>query len=75
MSYWEMGFWQQSVLRVRSFLIQMLPGLTAALVLFLLFLPLRRRRLAAAGLSSSALRETGVLLFCLFCGGMAARCV
>ena len=72
MSYWEMGFWQQSALRVRSFFIQMLPGLAAGLALFLLFLPLRRRRLAAVRLRSPALREAGLLLFCLFCGGMAA---
>ena len=52
-------------------LVDMLPGVTLAAVLFLCLLPWRERRLAARGLQSGALREIVLLLFWMFCGGMA----
>ena len=50
----------------------MLPGAALAAVLFLCLLPWRKRRLAARELRSSPLREIVLLLFWMFCGGMAA---
>ena len=50
----------------------MLPGMAAALGLFLCLWPWRKRRLAAAGLSSAGCREAAMVLLWLFSGGMAA---
>lgn len=55
--------------RVRWYLACMVPGMTAALALFLCLIPWRKRRLA--GRRSGPLRETGLLVLFLFSGGMA----
>ena len=49
----------------------MIPGVALAAILFLCLLPWRKRRLAARGLQSAPLREIVLLLFWMFCGGMA----
>lgn len=49
----------------------MIPGVVLAAALFLCLRPWRKRRLAARGLASSPLREAALLLFWMFCGGMA----
>lgn len=54
-----------------DFLFRMVPGILAALILFLGLRPLRKRRLAALGLVSPAPREVVLALFWMFCGGMA----
>ena len=51
---------------------EMLPCMLLALAAFLALLPLRRRRLAARGLVSGPWREGGLLLFVMFCAGLAA---
>lgn len=57
---------------VWRYMIQMIPlGLTA-LIGFVMMLPARRRRLAGLGLTSSRRRETALLLFMVFCAGLAA---
>lgn len=54
-----------------DFLLRMVPGILAALILFLGLRPLRKRWLAALGLVSPAPREVVLALFWMFCGGMA----
>lgn len=49
----------------------MVPGVVLAAALFLCLLSWRKRRLAVWGLTSSTLREAALLLFWMFCGGMA----
>lgn len=56
---------------ITTHLVDMLPGAALAAVLFACLLPWRKRRLAARGLQSAALREIVLLLFWMFCGGMA----
>ena len=51
---------------------QMLPCACAALLVWLLLSPWRRRRLARMGLVSPPLREGALLLFVLFCAGLGA---
>ena len=53
------------------YIIRMFPGFLLAVLMFLALRPWRVRRLAGQGLSSSLLREAALLLFWLFCGGMA----
>ncbi len=57
---------------IGDYLLQMLPCMCAALVLLLLLRSLRLRRLARLGLSSGPWRECGLLLFVMFCAGLAA---
>jgi len=57
---------------IGGYFMQMLPCMCAALALFLLLRPLRLRRLARLGLSSGPWREGGLLLFVMFCAGLAA---
>ena len=57
---------------ITTHLVDMLPGAALAAVLFACLRPWRKRRLAAQGLQSAPLRETALLLFWMFCGGMAA---
>ncbi len=52
-------------------MMDMIPGVVLAAALFLCLLPWRKRRLAVRGLTSSTLREAALLLFWMFCGGMA----
>ena len=58
--------------RVLRYLLYMTPGLAFGALVFLVLLRYRRRRLEARGLHSGALRECGVCLFWMYCGGMAA---
>lgn len=53
------------------YLVRMVPGVLLAAIGFLCLRPRRLRRLAEKGLVSPFFRETGLLLFLLFCGGMA----
>lgn len=53
------------------YIIRMFPGFLLAALMLLALHPWRLRRLAGKGLSSSLLREAALLLFWLFCGGMA----
>lgn len=55
-----------------EYVLQMLPCMAAALVLFFLLQPGRLRRLARLGLSSGPWREGGLLLFVMFAAGLAA---
>ena len=54
-----------------DYIVRMLPGLLGAVVLFSVLRPWRLKRLAGRELSSSRLREAVLLLFWLFCGGVA----
>ena len=62
-----MGFYLRLV---RSYAVNMLPGVLGATVLFGCLSAWRRRRLHNRGLDSPALREGALLLFWMFCGGM-----
>ncbi len=53
------------------YIIRMFPGFLLATLMFLASRSRRIRRLAGKGLSSSRLREAVLLLFWIFCGGMA----
>ena len=54
-----------------DYIVRMLPGLLGAVILFFALRPWRMKRLAGLGLSSPRLREGFLLLFWMFCGGMA----
>ena len=54
-----------------DYIVRMLPGLLGAVILFFLLRPWRMKRLGGAGQSSPRLREGALLLFWMFCGGMA----
>lgn len=56
---------------ILDFLVRMLPGVVLAGAGYALLLPLRRRKLAQKGLVSPLLREVALLVFVLFCGGLA----
>lgn len=56
---------------IRYYVVNMLPGVLGAVLLFGCLYPWRRRRLHDRGLGSTALREGALLLFWMFCGGMA----
>ena len=58
----------RDILRILEYLTGMLPGAAAALALFLCLLPWRRRRLRRRGLTSSGVREAGLLLLAMFSG-------
>ena len=60
---------------ILRYVIQMLPCALAGAGLFFALLPLRRRRLAIRGLRSPAPREGALLIFVLFCAGLAALTV
>lgn len=51
---------------------QMLPCMSAGLVVFWLLRPARRRRLAGLGLTSGPAREGALLIFIMFCAGLAS---
>lgn len=51
---------------------QMLPCMAMGAAVFLALLPRRRGRLARRGLVSGPAREAGLLVFVLFCAGLAA---
>ena len=54
-----------------DFLVNMLPGILPAAVLYFCLLPSRRKKLAMCALTSSCPREALLLLYMLFCGGLA----
>lgn len=56
---------------ILDFLARMIPGVLLAGVLYAALLPRRKRRLSDSGLVSSWPREILLLLFSLFCGGLA----
>ena len=60
---------------ILRYVIQMLPCALADAGLFFALLPLRCRRLARRGLRSPATREGALLVFVLFCAGLAALTV
>ena len=63
--WWYLG-------NIGEYFLQMLPCMCIALILFFLFRPCRRRRLARSGLYSGPRREGGLLLFLMFSAGLAA---
>lgn len=63
-------FWYAEI--TLDYIFQMLPCVFCAAAVFFLLLPVRRRRLARLGLRSGPLREGALLLFLLFCAGLAA---
>lgn len=63
-----MGFYLSLV---RYYVVNMLPGVLGAVLLFGCLYVWRRRRLRDRGLGSAAIREGALLLFWMFCGGMA----
>ena len=56
---------------ITTHVLDMLPGAVRAAVLSACLRPWRKHRLAARGLRSTPPREAALLLFWLFCGGMA----
>lgn len=64
--YWEITW---------DYIYEMLPCMALAAVAFFLLRPVRRRRLDRLGLSSSVWREGALLIFVLFCAGLAALTV
>ena len=63
-------FWYGEM--VFSYLWEMIPCMTAAVVLYLAVLPVRKARLQALGLHSSGVREVALLVFLMFSAGLAA---
>ena len=61
--YWE---------NILDYFREMLPCMLLALAVFLVLAPARRRRLEARGLVSGPWREGALLLFVMFCAGLAA---
>ena len=61
--YWE---------NILDYFREMLPCMLLALAVFLVLAPSRRRRLEARGLVSGPWREGALLLFVMFCAGLAA---
>lgn len=57
---------------VIEYFFQMLPCMSFALILFLFLRPRRQKRLRRKGLASGPAREGALLLFVLFCAGLAA---
>lgn len=51
---------------------QMLPCMLAGVICFLLLRPFRRKRLEAAALTSGLAREAALLIFIMFCAGLAS---
>lgn len=54
-----------------AFLINMLPGIVPAAILYFCLLPIRRKKLTMHALESPRPREVLLLLFLLFCGWLA----
>ena len=65
------GAASEAVGRTAAYLLTLAAGAVPALALFGCLSPRRRRHLAAAGLASPVVREAGMALFWMFCGGMA----
>ena len=60
------------ILDILDYAEQMLPLGAAALAVFFLLRPARKRRLSGMNLVSSARREAALALFLVFCAGLAA---
>lgn len=60
------------ILDILGYVRQMVPLGAAALAVFFLLRPVRKRRLGGMNLVSSARRETALALFVMFCAGLAA---
>lgn len=60
------------ILDILGYVRQMVPLGAAALAVFFLLRPARKRRLSGMNLVSSACRETALALFLVFCAGLAA---
>ena len=60
------------ILDILGYVRQMVPLGAAALAVFFLLRPARKRRLSGMNLVSSARRETALALFLVFCAGLAA---
>lgn len=60
------------ILDILGYVRQMVPLGAAALAVFFLLRPVRKRRLGGMNLVSSAQRETALALFVMFCAGLAA---
>ena len=60
------------ILDILGYVRQMVPLGAAALAVFFLLRPVRKRRLGGLNLVSSARRETALALFVMFCAGLAA---
>ena len=60
------------ILDILGYVRQMVPLGAAALAVFVLLRPVRKRRLGGMNLVSSARRETALALFVMFCAGLAA---
>ena len=70
MFIWERLWWYLE--NIFSYALQMLPCMLAALICFFLVSPLRRELLDKRGLVSAQRREYALLLFTMFCAGLAA---
>ena len=70
MIYWKNPGWY--IRNILDYAGQMLPCMGAGLLLFLFVQPLRYRRLEKRNLASGRVREAALLLFVLFCAGLAA---
>lgn len=60
------------ILDILDYMEQMLPLGAAALIVFFLLRPLRKKRLSGLNLVSSGRRESALALFLVFCAGLAA---
>lgn len=56
---------------ILNFLHRMIPGIFAAAFVYACLFPIRKARLKRLNLTSSLTREIALLIFFLFCGGMA----
>ena len=54
-----------------DYVAQMLPCMLLAALVFFLLRPWRKKRLARQGVASGGLREAALLLFVMFCAGLA----
>jgi len=70
MTIWERLWWY--VGNIADYTTQMLPCMAAAMAVFLSIQPLRRKRLNGHGLVSGPWREAALLLFFMYCAGLAA---
>lgn len=70
MNFFHTALWYLE--NTADYFVQMLPCMAAAALLFFIVQPRRRERLEARGLVSSRLREGTLLVFVMFCAGLAA---
>lgn len=70
MTLYETAWWYLG--NVLEYILQMLPCMAVGVVGFLLLRPFRLKRLQGKGLVSPAPRELALLLYVMFCAGLAA---